>query len=93
MKLLWVYIRLYLMFLARTVCLTVGVELTYFLIKLGYSLIKNFYSDKGIDLPPPEYINLIAFGVAVLLALQTTYIIDGKNGKVYSNTFGFDPNK
>lgn len=88
MKMLWVYIRLYIMFFFRTLLTTMGVEITYYLL-FG---IKNLLGYK-INSISSDDVHLIAFGVGVLLSLQTKYIIDGKKGVIWSETFGFDTEK
>ena len=91
---IWVYVRLYLMFFLRVMLLIIGVEIAYFIICGIRTLLHMIsFSSRPIVFPDLEYVELISFGVAVLLSLQTTYIIGGKRGKVWSNEFGFDKDK
>jgi hypothetical protein len=90
---IWVYIRLYLMFFLRTIMIKIGIEITFYITSTFNMWVRGIYNDGIISLPPSEYVSLISFGVAVLLALKTTYIIDGKRGKIYGDEFGFDPEK
>lgn len=85
---LWVYIRLYILFLFRTMLTTMGVEIAFYLI-YGIKYILGHTNDSISS----DDVHLIAFGVGVLLSLQTNYIVDGRRGRVWSDTFGFDPDK
>lgn len=93
MKTLFVYIRLYLLFLFRIMLLTMGVEIAFYITVCITAVIRFIIHKSPPTLPPNEYVNLIAFAVATILAMQTTYFIDGRRGKVWSDTFGFDPEK
>lgn len=81
------------MFLFRIMILTLGVEIAFYIIICTRAIFRLLWHHAPPTLPPSESVNLIAFGVATILAMQTTYILDGKKGKLWSDTFGFDPEK
>lgn len=93
MGLLKIYIKIFLMYITRVVLLTTGIEITYFIICGIRILFRSIYSDTSIDLLPMEVINMFAFSIAVLISLKTTYIVDGKRGKLVGDTFSLDLDK
>lgn len=90
---IWTYIKLYLLFILRVITLRIYVELVYWITTILWNGIVNIFHLTSTSLPEYEYINLISFGVAVTLALQTTYFVDGRRGKVWSEEFGINPDK
>jgi hypothetical protein len=73
--------------------LRIYIELVFLITTIAWNFISNIFNLSNTGWPEMKYINLISFGVAVTLALQTTYIVEGRRGKVWNDTFGFDPDK
>lgn len=88
---IFTYIKLYSLFLLRVITLRIYIELVFLITTLLWNGVVNLFNLTNTDLPELAYINLISFGVAVTLALQTTYFVDGRKGKVWSDEFGFNP--
>lgn len=88
---IWIYIKLYSLFILRVITLRIYVELVFWITIILWNGIVSIFNLANTGLPEYAYINLISFGVAVTLALQTTYFVDGRRGKVWSGEFGFNP--
>ncbi len=91
MKIVFTYIKLYLLFILRVITLRVYVELVYWITTILWNCVVSIFHLTNNGLPEYVYVNLISFGVAITLALQTTYYVDGVKGKVWSGEFGFNP--
>lgn len=63
----------------------------FFITTILWNGVVSLFNLTPDELPELAYVKLISFGVAVTLALQTTYFVDGRKGKVWSDTFGIDP--
>jgi len=90
MKEIWWYTRLYLLFFFRVIMLRIYIECTFWITLILWGLVRKMFGMSAYELPPTEYVNLICFGAAVILAMQSTYIIDGMKGKIFSDKFGVD---
>lgn len=93
MKMIWTYIKLYSLFLWRVIMLRIYIEFVFLITTIVWNFISNIFSLSNTEFPEMKYINLVCFGAAIILALQTTYFVDGRKGKVWSDTFGIDPDK
>ena len=93
MKLLKIYIKIFLLYIVRVMLLTTAIEITYFIICGIRILFKSMYSDTPIDFLPIEIVRMFTFSIAVLISLKTTYVVDRKREKLVGDTFSLDLDK
>lgn len=84
----WTYIKIFLFFILRTFTLMIGIKLVYFIIVSIDILINVLFGFSTSDLPQISYVNLICFGISIVISLKTKYYVNGVYYIILKNEFG-----
>lgn len=85
----WTYIKVFLLFILRTFTLMIGIKLVYFIIVSIDNGLNILFNYEKMELPSFSYVNLVSFGVAMVISLKTKYFINGVSYRILRNEFGF----